>query len=570
MSYYFDTLRTSLVVDAAVACLAVLCLLTSKPSWRGMTPKRPIAAAAAANFVNIALLMSSLASPTDGFAVSVAAALALSMCSVVSVFRGNLQACLHLARALNTAFDPSLLTLPVATATALTHIFIAWQLLDVGIKTFALRCLYEMFEVRGFALVVLGKRRAFTVEDIRDPALEDELLRKSKLIYDDSKQRFSVIDILTSEWMTMACMLVIDTLVKLATHTRRLVFIALLAAVSRSGHELTMLELGTLFVVWQLLAFTIPARGYFDTIKTSLSKRKQALIYSNILEVYAVSRNRSYSLRQIEYKVEELVRDVEFIVFIISTALVEALNAWVAARKIGWRVLVPVGVAFAHRLLSRAVNRQIERLRKQNRISKPPYFQRGFGSLLSNIRTIKFYAWEDVFCNVLWSSLDIKEYMPPMIWRVLRFGLDILGSATAEVSAALAITSYINVAGIISYTDIALLMESIRSLTAFTATVARFGRVLEDINRNLRILQRYIEPDTTKYIERIPIAGDSAVEFDECVFSWNTNNYSLAPITLQIKAGDFATVVGRVGSGKSSFLSAICGEMPLASGQGRV
>ncbi|KAJ2063399.1 Canalicular multispecific organic anion transporter 1 [Coemansia sp. S146] len=516
-----------------------------------MTPKRPISATAAANFVNIALLMLSLASPTDRFTVSVAAALALSMCSVVSVSRGNLQACLHLARALSTVFDPSLLTLPVAATSALTHIFIAWQLLDVGIKTLALRCLYEMFEVRGFALVVLGKRRTFTVEDIRDPA-------------------FSVIDILTLEWMTMTCMLVIDTLVKLATHARRLVFIALLTAVSRSGHELTMLELGTLFVVWQLLTFTIPARGYFNTIKTCFNKRKQALIYSRLLAVYAVSRSRSYSLRQIEYKVEVLVCDVEFIVFIISTALVEALNVWVAARKIGWRVLVPVIIAFAHWLLSRAVNRRIERLRKQSRVSKPPNFQKSFGCLLSNIRTIKFYAWEDVFCNALWSSLDIKEYVPPMIWRVLRFGLDILGSATAEVSAALAITSYINVAGTISYTDIALLMESIRSLTTFTATVTRFSKVLENINKNLGILQRYIEPDTTKYIERIPIAGDSAVEFDECVFSWSTNSYSLASITLQIKAGDFVTVVGRIGSGKSSFLSAICGEMPLKSGRGCV
>ncbi|KAJ2847003.1 Canalicular multispecific organic anion transporter 1, partial [Coemansia brasiliensis] len=32
----------------------------------------------------------------------------------------------------------------------------------------------------------------------------------------------------------------------------------------------------------------------------------------------------------------------------------------------------------------------------------------------------------------------------------------------------------------------------------------------------------------------------------------------------------FVTVVGKVGSGKSSFLSALCGEMPLASGKGTI
>ncbi|KAJ2878119.1 Multidrug resistance-associated protein 1 [Coemansia aciculifera] len=216
------------------------------------------------------------------------------------------------------------------------------------------------------------------------------------------------------------------------------------------------------------------------------------------------------------------------------------------------------------------VANKIERLRMQSKRNEMPKFQEYFYSMLENIRTIKFYAWEGVFQNVLWQSVELKKYAPPMVWRALRFGLDLLGCATAEISAALAITSYINVSGAIGYTDIALLMESIRSLTAFTATVATFGTTFESYKRSTRRLQRYIEPETTRYIERIPIAGDSAVEFDECVFSWNTNSYSLAPVTLRIMAGDFVTVVGRVGSGKSSFLSAICGEMPLTSGRGSV
>ncbi|KAJ2352249.1 hypothetical protein GGH92_001366 [Coemansia sp. RSA 2673] len=189
MSFYFTTLRISLVVDTVVVCLAVLCLLTSTPSWRRTMSKRPIAAAVAANFVNVALLISNSKSPTDRFATSMAATLALSMWSVVSVSRGNLQACLHLARALSTASNLSLPFLPAAAASALTHLFIAWQLLDVGIKALVLRCLYDIFEVRGFALVVLGKQRPFTAKDIRDPELEDELLLQSRLICDDSKQR---------------------------------------------------------------------------------------------------------------------------------------------------------------------------------------------------------------------------------------------------------------------------------------------------------------------------------------------------------------------------------------------
>ncbi|KAJ2819323.1 hypothetical protein GGI24_004823, partial [Coemansia furcata] len=122
--------------------------------------------------------------------------------------------------------------------------------------------------------------------------------------------------------------------------------------------------------------------------------------------------------------------------------------------------------------------------------------------MLRNIRTIKFYVWEDVFCDVLWENLDLKEYAPPVAWRVLQFSLNILGSASAEISAALAITSYISVAETISYTDIALLTDSIQSLTIFTSTVASLGKSFENIRKNMRVLQRFIEPETTKYTER--------------------------------------------------------------------
>ncbi|KAJ2506389.1 hypothetical protein IWW47_001603 [Coemansia sp. RSA 2052] len=179
-------MHAGLVVDAVVACLAVLCLLTSKFSWRGVVTKRPVAAV---GLVNVALLLSGSANMTSRFTVSVAAALALSMCTAANASYSNPQALLHFVRALSTAFDLPQLPLAVAVGSALIHLFIAWQLTEAGTKAFAMRCLYDMFEIRGVALVMQGKRRPFTVEDIRDPALEDEFHRKRKTICDDTAQR---------------------------------------------------------------------------------------------------------------------------------------------------------------------------------------------------------------------------------------------------------------------------------------------------------------------------------------------------------------------------------------------
>ncbi|KAJ2105960.1 ATPase-like protein, partial [Coemansia sp. S142-1] len=148
--------------------------------------------------------------------------------------------------------------------------------------------------------------------------------------------------------------------------------------------------------------------------------------------------------------------------------------------------------------------------------------------------------------------------------------LNLLNHATAEVSAALAITSYITTVETISYMDITLLKSSIRSLTMFAGTVAGLNSKLMHFRANKVGLQEFLDADSANYIERSSAAGDLAVDLNECVFSWGTDTYSLAPATLQVKAGNFITVVGCIGSGKSSFLSAICGEMPLTSGQGCV
>ncbi|KAJ2908316.1 hypothetical protein GGI21_003009, partial [Coemansia aciculifera] len=58
-----------------------------------------------------------------------------------------------------------MLPLPVAAASVLTHLFIAWQLFDTQAKLLVKRGLRDVFAMRGFALVMLGKQRSFTIED---------------------------------------------------------------------------------------------------------------------------------------------------------------------------------------------------------------------------------------------------------------------------------------------------------------------------------------------------------------------------------------------------------------------
>jgi len=58
-----------------------------------------------------------------------------------------------------------------------------------------------------------------------------------------------------------------------------------------------------------------------------------------------------------------------------------------------------------------------------------------------------------------------------------------------------------------------------------------------------------------------------AVIIEKAEFSWNEPNVTLKNINIRIKPGSLVAIVGPVGSGKSSLLSAILGELPKSFGR---
>uniref|UniRef100_A0A8C3KSV3 ABC-type glutathione-S-conjugate transporter n=1 Tax=Calidris pygmaea TaxID=425635 RepID=A0A8C3KSV3_9CHAR len=81
-------------------------------------------------------------------------------------------------------------------------------------------------------------------------------------------------------------------------------------------------------------------------------------------------------------------------------------------------------------------------------------------------------------------------------------------------------------------------------------------------------LERYLggEDMDTSAIHHNPIAG-SAVRFSEATFAWEQDgNAAIRDITLDIVPGSLVAVVGAVGSGKSSLVSAMLGEMENVKG----
>ncbi|KAJ1725359.1 ATP-binding cassette glutathione S-conjugate transporter ycf1 [Coemansia erecta] len=311
------------------------------------------------------------------------------------------------------------------------------------------------------------------------------------------------------------------------------------------------------------------------TRKTNMDtkKRIEALLYTKAVEFYLESHSESYGVWEFQSKIQNIANGIVVLCFASSAIISQLLNVWIVAQKVGWRVLIPIIFALAHQLLSRAVNRKIDRLRKMQRISKTPRFQDNYYYTFRNIRTIKFYGWESAFTSSR-GWIDLEFYSPPMIWKVTRWFISIVGCAISQISAALTIISYFSVSSnAISYADMSLLMSSIDSLTSFTQTITGIGETITGVKKGMAFLESLVDTTAKSYIvhkTKADLPSDVAIELNECVFTWGEDKFALKPMSMRIKQGEFVTVIGRVGGGKSSFVSGLCGEMAISSGSGYI
>ncbi|KAJ1818780.1 hypothetical protein LPJ75_001351 [Coemansia sp. RSA 2598] len=421
-------------------------------------------------------------------------------------------------------------------------------------------------------MAIRARNRDLAEEDIRSEKYEKEFIEYSKKTKLDPKQRLFIMrGLIGAEWKSMTVLIAFGTLVNMAAHWRRLIFVSILSMIG-SSESINMSNMAVLAVTWQILSLTALMNRYVDNLQSSLFKKLESLLDTKALEMYMSSRCETYSVWGFNERVREVSYGVSVLCTAFSSSLAQAFNTWIIARKVGWRFLIPIAIALVNEVVSQLVSRKLERLRKKNRISKMPKFQQEFHSMYNNIRTIKFYAWENVFSRVL-GWLDCPEYCPPLFWRIASHLVNALGCATSQIAAALTIISYFSVSTkAITYAEVALLIGSIESLTSFTNTMTAAGETMIKVRKGMKFLQSLADPRSKEFIkheENVPKDG-TVVDLEDCVFSWGQEKFKLQPISLQVKSGDFVTIIGRVGGGKSSLVSGLCGEMEVESGKGRI
>ena len=195
--------------------------------------------------------------------------------------------------------------------------------------------------------------------------------------------------------------------------------------------------------------------------------------------------------------------------------------------------------------------------------------------MLSYMRVIKFQAWEDHF-----NSRILKLREEEFAW-LTKFFYSVGGNMIYLWSGPVLIS-------VMTFGTCLLIGEELDAKKVFTATamfkvltepLRMFPQALIQSSQALISLDRLDAFMTSREldenaVERLPggRGDDVAMEVSDGAFSWDDEPAEgsggfLRGVNVRIKTGSLVAVVGTVGSGKSSFLSCLLGEMHRISGK---
>ncbi|KAH7973356.1 hypothetical protein HPB49_000070 [Dermacentor silvarum] len=197
--------------------------------------------------------------------------------------------------------------------------------------------------------------------------------------------------------------------------------------------------------------------------------------------------------------------------------------------------------------------------------------------LLATIRVVKMYAWEDALQE---NVLRLRETELKWLFRVnlLDAILDCVYSSTSSVLMIILFSTLPVLEPDIVLTP-ALAFSCVSLLYMTDLTMNNCGQALRNLSQASLALKRIADFCTAEEQDSFNTGCSTpapqrkgAVVIDHCSFSWalpddGASEAQLKDVDLVIKPGSLVGIVGFVGSGKSSLLAAILGDMHVVEGK---
>ncbi|KAK7205031.1 P-loop containing nucleoside triphosphate hydrolase protein [Myxozyma melibiosi] len=224
------------------------------------------------------------------------------------------------------------------------------------------------------------------------------------------------------------------------------------------------------------------------------------------------------------------------------------------------------------------------------------FFSRGFGKIqgnlmaitdkriqktnevLQSIKIIKFFSWESLFTKRLMEirTKEIKQLRKRYIlWTfavIIWFGFPTL--ITFATFGFYTLVAKRELTPSIAFSSVALFNLLRTPMDRLSSMVAELINAKVSMNR----VQKFMLEDSTGKYEQLSSERDDRspeIGFQNASFTWDVNpspersrgSFQLANLNIRFAVGQLSVIVGPTGSGKSSLLLALLGEMTLMKGK---
>ncbi|CAH9109006.1 unnamed protein product [Cuscuta europaea] len=199
---------------------------------------------------------------------------------------------------------------------------------------------------------------------------------------------------------------------------------------------------------------------------------------------------------------------------------------------------------------------------------------KAINELLNNMRVIKFQAWEEHFRKKIESLRGVEFGWLSKVMYLLFLNFSVLWSIPNVISLltfAVAIWMKVPLDAGTAFTTITVLKILQEPIRTFPQCLVYLSQFITSLKR----LDDYLTSHEldSKSVERDEgCNGAIAVEVKAGHFSWDDEgkHNALKDINFEVRKGELVAIVGTVGSGKSSLLASVLGELRKSSGKVRV
>ncbi|KAJ7224438.1 multidrug resistance-associated ABC transporter [Mycena pura] len=242
---------------------------------------------------------------------------------------------------------------------------------------------------------------------------------------------------------------------------------------------------------------------------------------------------------------------------------------------LGWACFVGVAVMILSMPLNTVLARILKRMQEQQMKNRDER-TRLMSELLSTIKSIKLYAWESAFIRKILAVRNDKELrmlrkigllnsFSSALWSGIPLLVAFSSLATAAWTSPKPITSDV------IFPAISLFMLLQFPLAMFSQVISNIIEALVSVKRLSHFFQASeLQPDAREIIHKPNLElGDEVLNIKDADFRWDSKDLvpTLENINLIVRKGELTAVMGRVGAGKTSLLSAIIGDMSRSEGR---